>query len=81
MCCLGIYLRSCGVPLKALTNKRAPMNVKHIFTIPKQAQWLFNKPELTIKLMKENDTISHKNKPRIIKKLFAKQNIEVEFIK
>lgn len=90
MCCIGIYLNQCGVSKKILLDKPdatslVDMDVK----LPKQVAWLIQTETYTEggeyhinstdsgELMKINDRSANENK---IKKLFAKHDVEVEFI-
>ncbi len=90
MCCIGIYLNQCGIPKKILLDKPDAMDVLDAgFKLPKQAAWLiktdtyssekeyYNNSEDSGMLMTINDGTANEDK---IKKLFAKHNVEIEFI-
>ena len=77
MCCLGFYLKSCGIQKKKLLGKETPDDV--VSCIPKQAKWLFGKNKNdTQELMTLNDVIN-KSRRREIAKIFAKHNVKVIF--
>ena len=84
MCCLGFYLRQCGMPQKVLRNQASPFDVKD--TIPKQARWLLNEEGQNSascnSLISINDvgTKNDKKRERKIKKRFGKHNVEVKFV-
>lgn len=44
MCCLGFYLRSCGVKVQSLMGIATPRYIIDSEEIPKQAQWLVFDP-------------------------------------
>jgi len=85
MCCLGFYLRSCGVSAKEISGKGSPTEIKQL---PKQAEWLsvelVEDPLRTSDscglLMTHNDNIGGKNKEAAIKELFASHKVDVTFV-
>lgn len=90
MCCIGIYLEACGVPVTSLTDVGDPADTT-LTTIPEQCKWLVTKiedPEGVYsseivnsrdaeELIGEND---HQAREQVIAAVFAKHNVEVEFI-
>lgn len=90
MCCLGFYLRSCGLPVKDLTGRKSPFDLPGV---PDEAKWLnlanllpdgakwrktFN---VVNKLMRINDTddLPEKQREKQISKLFREQGVKVVF--
>ncbi len=89
MCCIGIYLNQCGIPKKILLDKSDAICILDVgYPLPKQAAWLVdtqghsseeyhNNSIDSGRLMTINDASANEN---TIKKLFAKHDVEVEFI-
>lgn len=87
MCCLGIYLNSCGVSKKLLRSSFSPDHVNDKLGLPNEASWLMgvsNCSDAAYDLMLFNDSSSlfknEKEREEKIKKLFAEVNIKVKFI-
>ena len=87
MCCLGIYLKACGVPNKDLLQVGDPENLDlPLKMLPK---WLleevdiegYENSKLVSDLIDANDATSCKEATREVKvaKLFAKTGIKVTF--
>jgi len=95
MCCLGIYLRSCGVPRRAL-HVGTPMRVRDL---PAKALWLIDQTGVgpvdsshASLLMEANDFAFYAlleggdnrrsgwERERRIKQLFAKAGVTVRFV-
>ncbi len=92
-CCLGIYLNACGVPkniLEGCSTVKDFLNQtgKNITLTADQVQWMISDSSSkssndVVKLYSENDYSidnSEENREKTIKELFAKNNIDVEFI-
>lgn len=88
MCCLGFYLRSCGLKINDIRDKPTPYKVGKI---PEEASWLINRRKVdskaTTDLIEANDADKFNRKYNTpetrearIKELFAKQNVKVEFV-
>ena len=92
MCCLGIYLKECGVSSEKLLDMTSPCQLVKI--IPPEAEWLIDKSlgidsMDTCDLMGFNDRRKKKiekedekedEREEKIAHIFAKHNIEVEFV-
>ena len=81
MCCLGIYLKECGVSSEKLLDMTSPCQLVEI--IPPEAKWLIKKDSTdTYDLMELNDEkkIEKDKREEKIAHIFAKHNIEVEFV-
>lgn len=83
-CCLGIYLQACGVRDEELGYSESPEKIQHL---PNQAQWLIEPTTYTdtgdtCNLMERNDIreIGEDEREEKIASIFAKHNVEVEFI-
>lgn len=79
-CCLGIYLSSVGFSDEKIKQKRCPSDV--IGSIP---EWLLDNKkdsDLCKELICENDNehIKEDDREKLIKDLFKKAGIEVEYI-
>ncbi len=88
MCCIGIYLNQCGIAKKDLLDKADPAMLTDSGDLPKQAEWLIERDgehitsyidnsEVAGKLMTENDGAAREER---IAALFAKHDVEIEFI-
>ena len=86
MCCLGIYLKACGVPVKDLENKSMPSNLAG-YKLP---EWLVleHDPQteeegVASKLADANDKaagdIDMKTRKKIIRQGFADNGVKVTF--
>ena len=82
MCCLGIYLKECGVPSEKLLYMTSPYQLVKI--IPPEAGWLLGSSSIdTCSLMELNDEKKIEKEDEREEKIayiFAKHNIEVEFV-
>jgi hypothetical protein len=84
MCCLGFYLRSCGMKKRDISDHTEPSDV--ITPLPKQAQWLSDIPGRNSDAAKDlinvndDDTLKWNTREAEIKELFAQQNIDVIFV-
>ena len=82
MCCLGIYLESCGVKREDLLKKLSPKSL--IANIPMEAQWLIERDsnsDLAKYLIEVNDNESFSDQEREhdLILFFAQAEVEVEF--
>ena len=84
MCCLGIYLESCGVPKSVLRNMNYPASVA-LDQIPEEAGWLINSEKADSgaanDLMAVNDltTIPEENREERITDIFSANGVTVLF--
>ncbi len=89
-CCLGFYLKSCGVPSDEILGFRSPICISGIsdnfLSMPKTS-WLFSSlgvlSNSTNDLMTLNDSTnvaSESMKENLIKKIFLKNDVEAEFV-
>jgi hypothetical protein len=93
MCCVGIYLKECGVPLDHLLGRGVPLKE---FT-PEEALWLFpavasstghlhpDQSKLAGNLYVENDVVAchlddESDREKAIKRYFAEAGVEVDFV-
>lgn len=85
-CCVGLYLQALGVPKEVLAGRASAARVK--VGLPNEAQWLVRQTTFSKELVNSdaadalysaNDSVA-KNRKRLIRKLFAKQGVEVEFV-
>ena len=80
MCCLGFYLRACGVPTQILLGANTPYAIRG--SVPKEAAWLLHPYVADMSaLMEENDSyyVTEKGRERRIKEIFARHSVLVEF--
>lgn len=90
MCCIGIYLNQCGVTKKVLLGEYdATSLIDDDIKLPEEAEWLVTLGEYSPgnsfsnsstdarRLMAINDSTANE---RTIKKIFAKHDVEIEFI-
>lgn len=92
MCCLGIYALACGLKSKDIENAGTPEEIpvdyraipkNYKFLIDKQRDsYYFSDSDIVGKFVEINDSNKYHGKRREdkIKKLFLKNNIEVDFI-
>ncbi len=91
MCCLGIYLESCGIERARLLNRASPaaLSASTMETFPEEAKWLictnglrFRHPNKVSKLMEINDESSFSEEEREVEisEIFLENGIKVEFI-
>ena len=89
MCCLGIYLESCGVPEELLSGAPYPTGSALRQAIPEHARWLLepeppddDKMSDRTLLATTNDAehVSDRERERIIRRTFAKHGVEVSFV-
>ena len=59
MCCLGFYLKSCGVPKKYLLNVNTPAEIT--ISLPPQCLWLLNGIDIQEEDTKKRKTSSWDN--------------------
>lgn len=85
MCCLGIYLESCGVPVDVLSDRKYPSGVRS--ELPAEAQWLVapgyeSVDAIPTKLAVTNDTrkLTEREREHQIQELFAAADIAVTFV-
>ena len=83
MCCLGFYLESCGVTKAGLTGRKTPAEVGAVL-FPTEARWLYDMDNDGLtpsgELMAINDNGSEYRREDLIKKIFAENGVEVEFV-
>lgn len=87
MCCLGLYLAACGVPLKDIENRTAPTRVVSSVDIPAWLAWpdMHGAMKSTAdanRLMAVNDStlMGEMKREEEIAFLFAKNGVEVRFV-
>lgn len=91
MCCLGIYLESCGIPRESMTGRGGPfkMFIDSHTEPPEEARWLLDPHGYTgqctsviaSELMTVNDERGDDAlRERRVKALFAQAGVDVEFV-
>lgn len=86
MCCLGVYLRSCGVPTDALERVDYPENLlseSHLNLAEKAGlvEWPGSNTKVTSQLAKANDSkrLTRFEREARIKKLFKTLGVAIKF--
>ncbi len=86
MCCLGLYLESCGVPAVDLTSERYPHAA---LPIPPEAKWLLapepraedqHSDRTLLAVDNDSEFLTEDVRERKIQAVFAKHGIEVLFV-
>lgn len=83
-CCLGFYLKACGVSDRKMLLELGPADVENI---PKQARWLtrgdteLTESKIGCQLIRVNDSkkLHPATRERKIKELFASQGVTLKF--
>ena len=86
MCCLGFYLRACGVSVRGLTDETLPSDM--LEDVPKKARWLLKKTNEFENssdcqyLIDQNDTeeLNELTREKRIAARFQKHGVDVEFV-
>jgi hypothetical protein len=85
-CCVGFYLEACGVPRDILVGNEAAHSPEVGEILPEEAKWLntkyiYSTPDARC-LYGANDSrdLSEEDREAIIKEIFLKHDVEVEFI-
>ena len=83
MCCVGFYLKACGVKSRLLADNSTPTDTP--IALPKKAHWLVNKDVNSasadiLYAANDNMELSGKTREQRITKEFAKHDVEVEFV-
>ena len=82
MCCVGIYLAACGVPLEKLTGRKTKHELKDDGAIanPPECDWLnYNDKDDYFYRSNDSDMLEG-NRERSIVQQFAVQGVNVTFI-
>lgn len=81
MCCLGLFLESCGVPVEKLRNVHLPSYVN--FPLPPKAKWTCS-ADITYPegIVHTNDstTMKEEDREKRLIALFALQGVELTFV-
>jgi hypothetical protein len=89
MCCIGIYLESCGVPPEILSGQCYPTATSVAAHVPEHARWLLDPEPLDevgqsdrTALAVTNDTkgLFRVEREQRIAEIFAKHDVEVVFV-
>lgn len=82
MCCVGIYLKACGVPEEKFKGLAGIISVPEKVKFPEEAEWLRGLDTLLYGLYAVNDALDLTEIQREAKivKLFAQRDVEVTFI-
>lgn len=83
MCCLGIYLKACGVPAEDLEDKDMPSELACEYKLP---AWLATEEDElvpVVKLANKNDEagLAPAVREKQLRELFKEQGIVVRFVK
>ena len=75
MCCMGFYLRRCGMSVTDIQEKSLPRLVET--DLPPSAGWIVGHAENDLAIV--NDIRRHKHRERAIKTIFKRHGVDVTF--
>lgn len=89
MCCVGLYLESCGVPAEKLTNQCYASSFHLIDLLPEETRWLNMGPAFgspvgnagsCIAMTNDERGLSNAERERILTEKFAKGGVALRFV-
>lgn len=79
MCCLGLYLESCGVPHEELLEREYPSRVSGF--IPEEAMWtVLSSDDLKVAWTNDDSALSDDDREPKLVELFARHGVNLTFV-